>query len=138
MSYKRLIVSLLIFSLIIILPGCLGKLIPVAPSVAVLEDTEGILYLKSTSCNPIPGKDFEIELKVSSIEDLKGYSVILSYDPTILKPKEVEEGPCLSKENETFFWKEIDSAKGTIQIDSAILGSEKSAYGDGCSCSVIK
>ena len=33
MPYKRLIVSLLILSLIIIFPGCLGKLIPTTPEV---------------------------------------------------------------------------------------------------------
>jgi hypothetical protein len=72
-----------------------------------------------------------MELKVSSIEDLKGYSVVLSYDPAVLRPVEIVEGPCLSEGNETFFWKKIDPAKGTIQIDCAILGAEISAYGEG-------
>jgi hypothetical protein len=72
-----------------------------------------------------------MELKASSIENLKGYSVILSYDPAVLKPGEIEEGPCLTEGNRTFFWKKIDPVKGTIQIDCAILGSELSAYGEG-------
>jgi len=130
MSYKRIIISLLILSLIITLSGCTGLgLTPSLPNSTTLQN--GVFYLEPANCNPTPGKDFEMELKVSSIEDLKGYSVVLSYDPAVLKLVEIAEGPCLSEGNETFFWKKIDLAKGTIQIDCAILGTEISAYGEG-------
>ena len=130
-SYFKLLVLCFLFFLTLALVGCLKFNQPTTPPIPDSASLEkGNLYLEANG-SPTVGKDFGIELKASSIEDLKGYSVILSYDPTILKPKEVEEGPCLSKGNETFFWKEIDSAQGTIQIDCAILGSEKSAYGDG-------
>lgn len=131
MSYKRIIIYLLILSLVLIFTGCLSKIIPTTPEVTSPEGTAGILYLEPAICNSAPGKDFKMELKASSINNLKGYSVILSYDPAVLKPGEIVEGPCLSEGNETFFWKKIDLVKGTIQIDCAILGSELSAYGEG-------
>ena len=128
-SYLKLLTLGFLFFIILALVGCpkLGQL--VTPSLP--DSVSGILYLDPASCNPTPGKDFTMELKASSIENLKGYSVILSYDPAVLKPGEVEEGPCLSEGNKTFFWKKIDPLKGTIQIDCAVLGAELSADGEG-------
>jgi len=130
-SYLKFFTLCFLLFVTFTLVGCLKFNQPTTPPIpdsATLE--KGNLYLETNS-NPIVGKDFEIELKASSIEDLKGYSIILSYDRNVLKPGEVEEGPCLSKGNETFFWKKIDPVKGTIQIDCAILGSELSADGEG-------
>ena len=128
-SYLKLLTLSFLLLIVLTLAGCpkLGQL--VTPSLP--DSVSGILYLDPASCNPTPGKDFTMELKASSIEDLKGYSVLLSYDPAVLKPGEIEEGPCLAQGNETFFWKKIDPTKGTIQIDCAILGSELSADGEG-------
>jgi len=78
MSYKKLIISLLILSLIIILPGCLAKLIPTTPSVTPPAGTAGVLYLEPANLTLTPSEDFTVELKVTSITDLKGYSKILS------------------------------------------------------------
>jgi len=130
-SHVKLLIFCFLLFIVLTFTGCLSKLIPTTPSITSPADTEGILYLDPANCNPTLGKDFEMELKVSSIEDLKGYSVVLSYDPAVLKLVEIAEGPCLSEGNETFFWKKIDPAKGTIQIDCAILGTEISAYGEG-------
>ncbi len=131
MSYKRLIISLLILSLIVILPGCLNKLIPVTPEVTSSVGTEGVLYLQPANLNLIPGQDFTVELKATSITNLKGYSVTLSYDPTLLSLQEVVEGPFLSSKNKTFFYKRVDNTKGTILIDCAILGPSLSVSGEG-------
>ena len=131
MSYKKLIVSVLILSLIVILPGCLNKLIPTTPELTSPAGTEGILYLESANLTIIPSKDFTIELKVASITNLKGYSVTLSYDPTLLSLKEVVEGPFLSAKGKTFFYKKIDDTKGTVLIDCSILGPALSVSGEG-------
>ena len=128
-NYIKLLTLGFLFFIVLTLVGCpkIGQL--VAPSLP--DSASGILYLEPASYNPTPGKDFTIELKASSIDNLKGYSVILSYDPAVLKPGEIEEGPCLTKGNRTFFWKRIDPLKGTIQIDCAILGAELSVDGEG-------
>jgi len=131
MSYKKLIVSILILSLIVILPGCLGKLIPTTPEVTSPAGTAGILYLEPANLSLSPSQDFTVELKTTSITDLKGYSVTLSYDPTLISLKEVTEGPFFSSKGKTFFYKKVDDTKGTILIDCAVLGPELSVSGEG-------
>ena len=131
MSYKRIIISLLILSLILIFAGCLSKLIPTTPEVTIPEETEGVLYLEPTNLTITPSQEFTVELKATSITDLKGYSVTLSYDPALLSLKEVEEGPFFSAKGKTFFYKKVDDTKGTVLIDCAVLGPEVSVSGEG-------
>jgi len=131
MSYKKIIIFLLILSLILILPGCLSKLIPTTPEVTAPAETEGVLYLEPANLTITPGKDFTVELKATSITNLKGYSVTLSYDPTLISLQEVTEGPFFSSKGKTFFYKKVDDTKGTILIDCAVLGPELSVSGEG-------
>ena len=129
MSYKRLIISLLILSLIIILPGCLGKLLPTTPSVTPPAGTAGVLYLEPANLTLTPSQDFTVELKATSITNLKGYSVTLSYDPALISLQEVTEGPFLSEKGKTFFYTKEE--QNTILIDNALLGTDLSVSGEG-------
>ena len=126
MSYQRLIISLIVLSLILTLSGCGG--LGLTP---LLEGQEGVLYLEPTNLTIIPGQDFTIELKIAFITNLKGYSVTLSYDPTLISLKEVTECPFLSAKSETFFYKRVDETKGTILIDCALLGPNLSISDEG-------
>jgi len=129
MSYKRIIISVLILSLIIILPGCLGKLIPTTPEVTPPAGTAGILYLEPANLTLTPSEDFTVELKATSITNLKGYSVTLSYDLTLISLQEVKEGPFFSEKGKTFFYTKED--QNTILIDNALLGPDLSVSGEG-------
>ena len=129
MSYKKLLISLLILSLIVVLPGCLAKLIPTTPSITAPEGTAGVLYLEPANLTLSPSQDFTVELKVTSITNLKGYSVTLSYDPTLISLQEVTEGPFFSTKGKTFFYSKEDN--GTILIDCALLGKTLSVSGEG-------
>jgi len=129
MSYKKLIISLLILSLIIILPGCLAKLIPTTPEVTPPAGTAGVLYLEPANLTLTPSEDFTVELKATSITNLKGYSVTLSYDPTLISLQEVTEGPFLSEKGKTFF--HTTEEQDTILIDCALLGKTLSISGEG-------
>ena len=129
MSYKRLIISLLILSLIIILPGCLAKLIPTTPSVTPPAGTAGVIYLEPANLTLVPSQDFTVELKATSITNLKGYSVTLSYDPTLISLQEVTEGLFLSEKGKTFFY--TTEEQNTILIDNALLGKTLSISGEG-------
>jgi len=131
MSYKKLIISLLILSLALIFTGCLGKLLPTTPSVTPPAGKEGVLYLEPANLTLTPSQDFAVELKTASITDLKGYSVTLSYDPALLNLQEVTEGPFFSAKGKTFFYKKVDDTKGTVLIDCAILGPDLSVSGEG-------
>ena len=129
MSYKKLIISLLILSLIIILPGCLAKLIPTTPEVTPPAETAGVLYLEPANLTLTPSEAFSVELKATSITNLKGYSVTLSYDPAFISLQEVTEGPFLSEKGKTFFYIKEDQA--TILIDNVLLGTDLSISGEG-------
>jgi hypothetical protein len=131
MSYKKLLISLLILSLIVILPGCLSKLIPTTPEVTSPAGTAGVLYLEPANLTLTPSEDFTVELKATSITNLKGYSVTLSYDPTLISLQEVTEGSFFSTKGKTFFYKRVDDSQGTILIDNALLGTDLSISGEG-------
>ena len=131
MSYKKIIISLLILSLVFIFTGCLGKLFPSTPSVTSPEETAGVLYLEPANLSLSPSQDFTVELKTALITDLKGYSVTLSYDPALLSLQEVTEGHFFSSEGETFFYNDIDGKEGKVLIDCAILGRDLSVSGEG-------
>jgi len=131
MSYKRLIISLLILSLVFAFTGCLGKLIPTTPPVTPPAEKEGVLYLEPANLSLTPSQDFTVELRATSITNLKGYSVTLSYDPALLSLKEVTEGLFFSSKGKSFFYKRVDDTKGTVLIDCAILGPDLSVSGEG-------
>jgi len=129
MSYKKLIISLLILSLVLISTGCLSKLFPTTPEVTPPAGTAGILYLEPANLALTPSQDFTVELKATSITNLKGYSVTLSYDPTLISLQEVTEGSFFSEKGKTFFYTKED--QNTILIDCAILGTDLSISGEG-------
>jgi len=91
----------------------------------------GTLYLQADEQVLSPGQYLEVKLQVTGIKQLKGYSVILDYDPSLLQVTEIKEGSFLSSDNNTFFYQKADDAKGTIQVDSAVLGSGVVVSGEG-------
>ena len=131
MSYKRIIIFLLILSLIFTFAGCLSNLFPITPSVTSPEGTAGILYLEPANLTITPSKDFTVELMNTSVTNLKAYSVTLSYDPELIRLNEVTEGPFFSSQGETFFYRDIDNQEGSVLIDCAILGRDLSVSGGG-------
>ena len=131
MSYKKLTISLLILSLILIFAGCLSNLFPVTPQVTPPAGTEAVLYLEPANLTITPSKDFTVELMNTSVTNLKAYSVTLSYDPELIRLNEVTEGSFFSSEGETFFYRDIDNQEGSVLIDCAILGRDISVSGGG-------
>ena len=131
MSCKRVIVSLLMLSLIFALAGCLSNFLPTAPAVNPAQDKTGVLYLQPAQLTTAPSENFEVDLKVGEVVNLKGYSVTLSYDPAHLCLNKVQEGTFFSSEGETFFYHKIDDKKGTVLIDCAILGRNLAVSGEG-------
>jgi len=109
----------------------LSKLFPTTPEITAPAGTAGVLYLEPANLSLTPSQDFTVELKATSITNLKGYSVTLSYDPTLISLQEVTEGPLFSTKGKTFFYKKVDDKKGTTLIDCAILGPSLSLSGEG-------
>jgi hypothetical protein len=107
----------------------LAKLIPTTPEVTPPPGTAGVLYLEPANLSLTPSEDFTVELKATSITNLKGYSVTFSYDPTLISLQGVTEGPFLSTRGKTFFYTKED--QGTILIDNVLLGTDLSISGEG-------
>ena len=126
-SYHKHIVIYLILFVLFFLVGC-SKLFPTLPDAT---QKAGVLYLDPASLNVSSGENFTADLKVGAMDNLKGYSVTLSYDPTLIIPTEITEGPFFSSNGETFFYQDINQKEGTILIDCALLGRDQSVSGEG-------
>jgi len=126
-SYHKQLVIYLILFVLFFLVGC-SKLFPTLPDTS---QKAGVLYLDPASLDVSSGESFTVDLKVGAINDLKGYSVTLSYDPTLITPQEITEGSFFSSSGETFFYQDINPEEGTILIDCAILGRDLSVSGEG-------
>lgn len=127
MSFRKLIIPLFILFLILTLTGCFGKLLNTTP----LADQTGALGLDPNQLTLTPGEDFTVSLITPSVQNLKGYSVTLGYDPKLIRLNEVTEGPFFSSEGETFFYRDIDNQQGSVLMDCAILGRDLSVSGQG-------
>jgi len=127
MSFKKLIIPLFILFLILTLTGCFGKFLNTPP----LADQTGSLSLDPNQLTPTPGEDFTVSLITPSVQNLKGYSVTLGYDPKLIRLNEATEGPFFSSKGETFFYCDIDNQQGSVLMDCAILGRDLSVSGQG-------
>ena len=144
-NLKKIIILSCFLMIIISLAGCsfLKHLsAPDLPSENSQPLAGGTLYLQPEGHALSSDSTFKINLQVTGINELKGYSVILSYDPALLEVTKIEEGPFLSNEANTFFYQKADDEKGTLQIDSALLGPGLTVSGEGMlatlSCKVLK
>jgi len=134
MSHKKVLISLLfILFFIMALTGCLGKFINTPP----LDDQTNTLILDPNQITMTPGEDFTINLITPSVQNLKAYSITLTYDPTLFRLNEATEGTFLSSKGDTFFYNEIDNQKGSVLMDCAILGRDLAVSGQGILASLF-
>ncbi|HCC70037.1 MAG TPA: hypothetical protein DEQ09_02645 [Bacteroidales bacterium] len=127
MSNKKFLIPLFILFIILTLTGCLGKFINTPP----LDDQTGTLILDPNQLTLTPGEDFTVSLITPSVQNLKAYSVTLSYDPKLIRLNEVTEGTFFSSKGETFFYRDIDNQQGSVLMDCAILGRDLAVSGQG-------
>lgn len=81
-----------------------------------------------------------VEVRVDgAIQDLRGFSVDLYFDPSRVQPQNVFEGEVLLAHPPTFFyWEERDDAWGhSLHVDNAILGGNMGASGPGALCYIL-
>ncbi len=133
-NLKKIIILCCFLIIVLSLVGCSflkNLLTPPLPG----EDSQplagGTLYLQADEQVLSPGQELEVKLQVTGIKQLKGYSVILTYDPSLLQVIEIKEGSFLTNDNNTFFYQKAEESKGTIQVDSAVLGPGVVVSGKG-------
>lgn len=77
------------------------------------------------------GEETSVGINVNNINDLRAYSVIISYKSKVAKCLGISKGSFLSSVAQTFFLNEIDSASGEITIEEVILiDTSKSGSGE--------
>jgi hypothetical protein len=74
------------------------------------------------------------EVRIESVSALKGYSVHIGYDPSLLIVRRIREGSMFG--SPLFFASFVDSVDGVIKVESALLGSGRKADGSGLLFSV--
>jgi len=127
MSHNKVLIPLFVLFIILTLTGCLGKFINTPP----LDDQTNTLTLDPNQLTLTPGEDFTVSLVTPSVQNLKAYSVTLSYDPILIRLNEVTEGTFFSSKGETFFYRDIDNQQGSVLMDCAILGRDLAVSGQG-------
>lgn len=133
-NLKKIIILCCFLMIILSLAGCslLKNLFaPPLPGQNSQPLAGGTLYLQADKQILSPGEDLEVKLQVTGVKQLKAYSVVLDYDPSLLQVIEIKEGSFLSNDNNTFFYQQADDSKGTIKVDSAVLGPGVVVSGEG-------
>ena len=130
MFTKRIfaVVLVLFLAILFLMAGCSKLQQGLVPAV---EDDAIAGALSFSSPESTANGITQVALQASSVDDLKGYSILLSYDPALLQVEEVTEGDFLASSGETFFYQDINEQAGTIQIDCALLGKDLSVSGTG-------
>ena len=77
------------------------------------------------------GQNFTINIEVSDVYDLYGWSFKLTWDSTILEAVNITEGPFLKSGGETFFIPRINVTEGYLTADCTLLGNESTTIRNG-------
>jgi len=94
-------------------------------------DTAGIQATRSTAGVSV-GDEIAIQVWAKGVQDLKGITGNVSFDPTCWACREATEGPFLaSAGGTTFFQGSIDNTFGTVSMDGAVLAPNASNSPDG-------
>jgi hypothetical protein len=90
------------------------------------------LYLDPQTPKSAVGQDFSINISISSVVDLYGWQLQLSWNKTILDVLNVTEGPFLkSGGNSPFFYYNLNATAGQMTVECTRLGSVPGESGSG-------
>lgn len=92
------------------------------------------LYVEPETTIALPGDSFSINFEIADVESLYAWQICLSWDPSVLHLKRVQEGPFLS-ENWTkptiFVTNYDDTTSGYMLFGDCLLGQVPSTSGSG-------
>lgn len=92
------------------------------------------LYIDPETTYAQPGDTFSINFDIADVENLCGWQIYLSWDPSVLHLKRVAEGPFLSENGQkpTFFVTSYDdTANGYMLFGDVLLGQVPPTSGRG-------
>ncbi len=80
------------------------------------------------------GEIFTVDVLVEDALNMRGVSVKVGFDPTVLNVQGVTSGGFMSSFGQTFSFSEKNNDEGWVQYDESILGSGDMAEGGGTVC----
>jgi len=86
-----------------------------------LNATGGSIVLQPGAQQVAVGSTARLSVSASDIQNVHGYSVIVTYDPALLRYSKAAKESFLT--GQTLFFVTNDSINGSLRIDEAILGS---------------
>ena len=102
------------------------------------EIKETIISLAPSLSEVPAGIEFMEKVRVENVENVASLVLTLSFDPSIVRVKDVKEGSFMSRDGvKTFFLGNIDNTTGEIQIGITREGFGKGASGTGEIISII-
>jgi len=93
--------------------------------------TPVVLYVEPQTIQGAIGQNFTININISNVIDLYGWSFKLSWETTILEVVNVTEGAFLRSGGDTFFIPKINNTAGHITADCTLLGNVPGVSGNG-------
>jgi len=89
-----------------------------------------VLHVEPQTIQGVIGQDFTININISNVIDLYGWSFKLSWNTTILEVVNVTEGTFL-RNGDTFFVPKINNTAGYMLVDCTLLGNVSGVSGNG-------
>ena len=89
-----------------------------------------VLCVEPQTIQGVIGQDFTININISNVIDLYGWSFKLSWNTTILEVVNVTEGTFL-RNGDTFFVPKINNTAGYMLVDCTLLGNVSGVSGNG-------
>jgi len=90
-----------------------------------------VLYVDPKTVRGTVGQDFVINVNISNVIDLYGWSFKLKWDAAILDVVNVTQGNFLKQHGETFFRPIMNNTAGYISVDCTLLGNISGVDGNG-------
>ena len=90
-----------------------------------------VMSIEPKTAQGTVGQNFTINVEVSDVYDLYGWSFKLTWDSTILEAVNITEGPFLKSGGETLFIPRINVTEGYLTADCTLLGNESITIRNG-------
>lgn len=93
--------------------------------------TSPTMYVDPKTIRGSVGQNFTININISNVVDLYGWSFKLRWNATVLDAVNVTEGTFLRNGGSTFFDPKINNTAGYIAVDSTLIGNISGVNGSG-------
>jgi general secretion pathway protein D len=123
--FGRVIVSFLIFASLLLILGVHQT------EAGINASSSTAIFVTPTKSYGVVGRNFSINIDISSVVDLYGWEFRLGWNTALLVVININEGPFLKSGGKTFFAYKTNSTTGYIIVDCTLLSNIPGVSGDG-------